>query len=452
MDGSQRAVTRSLQFKLSTWIAGVIAGIALAAGIFSFTAAFIEANELQDDQLRQVAALIDQQIISPTLQMTESEYNNLHIDSEARLIIQELSAAAVNQNTPNLVLPTTLPDGLQTLRIHNNRWRVYVKTLHSGHRIALAQDTALRDEIARDGALRTVLPFIILIPILIGITSILIRRMLQPIRQLASSVDHRSDQELGALTATEVPDEIQPFIDAINRLLLRVARSVEIQRRFVADAAHELRSPLTALSLQAEGLATSEMPLESKQRVHKLHAGLKRSRLLLEQLLALARAQDQQKNRTTSLLSMQKIFRQVLESLMPLAEAKNIDIGVLNSTDITINANETEVMTLVKNLIDNAIRYTPENGQVDIDVAQQDQYVVITVQDSGPGIPLDEQTRVFDPFYRVLGNEAIGSGLGLSIVQTIIERMNGFITLENRDEQGGVAGLKVTAAVATDPI
>jgi len=447
MDGVQRAVTTSLQFKLSAWIAGVILSIALAAGIFSFISAFMEANELQDDQLRQVAALIDQNTIPSTRNMTETEYKALQIDSEARIIIQELKSAPANLTLSELTFPASLIDGIQTIKAKDEHWRVYVKTLHTGHRIALAQDTALRDEIARDGALRTLLPFIILIPVLIGMTSILIRRMLQPVRLLADSIDTRSEQELGSLSVDEVPSEIKPFIDAINRLLIRVSRSVEMQQRFVADAAHELRSPLTALSLQAEGLEASEMPIETKMRVNKLREGLKRARSLLEQLLALARAQEQQKVPTMTTVSIQQVFRHVLEDLMPLAEAKNIDIGVLNSTDVSITANETDLITLIKNLTDNAIRYTPKNGQIDLDVTTQDESIIITVQDTGSGIPIEEQARVFDPFYRVLGNDEIGSGLGLSIVKTIVERMNGHIKLENMTVGDVITGLKVSVSL-----
>lgn len=447
MDGTQRAVTTSLQFKLSAWIAGVILSIALAAGIFSFIAAFMEANELQDDQLRQVAALIDQNTIPSTRNMTETEYKALQIDSEARIIIQELKSAPANVTPSELAFPASLPDGIQTIKAKHDHWRVYVKTLHTGHRIALAQDTALRDEIARDGALRTLLPFIILIPVLIGMTSILIRRMLKPVRLLADNIDTRSEQELGSLRVDDVPSEIKPFIDAINRLLLRVACSIEMQQRFVADAAHELRSPLTALSLQAEGLEASDMSVETKMRVNKLREGLKRARSLLEQLLALARVQEQQKTLVTTMVSIQQVFRQVLEDLMPLAEAKNIDIGVLNSTDVSITANETDLFTLVKNLADNAIRYTPENGQIDLNVIIQNGRTVISVQDTGPGIPVEEQERVFDPFYRVLGNDEIGSGLGLSIVKTIVERMNGSIRLENVIAADVNTGLKVSVSL-----
>ncbi|WP_320151231.1 HAMP domain-containing sensor histidine kinase [uncultured Tolumonas sp.] len=177
--------------------------------------------------------------------------------------------------------------------------------------------------------------------------------------------------------------------------------------------------------------------------MNKLREGLKRARSLLEQLLALARVQEQQKIPITTTVSVQQVFRRVLEDLMPLAEAKNIDIGVLNSTDVSITANETDLFTLVKNLADNAVRYTPQNGQIDLDVIIQNGRTVITVQDTGPGIPIEDQERVFDPFYRVLGNDEIGSGLGLSIVKTIVERMNGNIQLKNVTTVDENTGLKV---------
>ena len=192
-----------------------------------------------------------------------------------------------------------------------------------------------------------------------------LRQMFKPIKAMASDIDHRNEGDLAALSETNVPSEIRPFVIAINQLLSRVGQSVAAQRRFVADAAHELRSPLTALSLQAERLADAEMSPEAQARLATLRQGILRNRCLLEQLLTLARIQEPSPEKSVP-VSVQKVYRQVLEDLMPLAEVKNIDLGVVGGQDASVMATEVELYTLVKNLVDNAIRHTPHGGRVDL--------------------------------------------------------------------------------------
>ena len=268
-----------------------------------------------------------------------------------------------------------------------------MKTLANKERVALAQDTELRNEIAIDGALRTLLPTVILIPVLIVVINMLIRRTFIPIEKLAHRMDQRNDNELGQVPTDGIPVEIRPFVGAINRLLARVSHSVEIQKRFIADAAHELRSPLTALSLQAESLDSENMSEPNQSKIQRLKEGLLRARNLLEQLLTLARTQGQQQNTFTS-VSIGLIFRRVLEDLMPLVLKKQLDIGVVSEEDVSLFCNETEISTLIKNIVDNAIRYSPEYGQIDLAVGVCGGKVNIIVHDSGAGIPPEEISRV----------------------------------------------------------
>lgn len=307
-----------------------------------------------------------------------------------------------------------------------------VKTTATGERIAVAQESGFRNEIARDGALRTVMPFLILMPILLLIVADLVRKMFQPIAALSKEIDQRADQEMHPVLERHLPVEVRPFVVAINRLLARVGQSMESQRRFVADAAHELRSPLTALSLQAERLAETEMSGLARERLTVLRRGIERGRSLLDQLLTLAKAQSAG-HLPKSPISVQGIYRRVLEDLMPLAEVKHIDIGLEDMQDAEVWVSEVDMIALVKNLIDNAIRYTPQGGRVDLSVGVSEREVVLRIQDNGPGISLAERDRVFDPFYRTLGSKQIGSGLGLSIVQTIVNRIGARIHLDLAD-------------------
>lgn len=444
MDGLKRAITQSLQFKLSVWLAAVITGIALLAGVFSFAAAFKDANELQDDQLRQIVFLADQHTLLATSE--SSTLNSLVADPESRVILQALPATGQEASIADasdavLLLPSNLPDGIQTLTVRDERWRLMVRTLPNGTRIVAGQQTAIRDEIARDGALRTLLPLLVLIPVMLILTSVLIRQMFKPVKQLALELDERSQDDLRPLNESHLPTEIQPFVVANNRLLARVEQSMAQQRRFLADAAHELRSPLTALSLQSERLGAAEMSAPARERLGALQGGLMRSRQLLDQLLALARARETGQGQA-GLVSLRRICHQVIEDLMPLAQAKHIDIGIDGEADASVTAHEIDLKSLVRNLVDNAIRYTPPAGRVDLCIQAEKGQASLQVSDSGPGIAQAERQRVFDPFYRILGNEEIGSGLGLSIVKTLADRMGATVALQHTDEKRQ-AGLRV---------
>ncbi len=437
----------SIQVRLSLWLSLAILLVALLAGVFSFVAAFQEANELQDDMLRQVSVLFDRQHL-PVPHLGDKG-RLAHSDEEARVIVQLVSQGAAGGAGPDagqpLALPAAVPDGIQTLTIKNERYRVLVRTLSAGDRIVVAQETGIRDEIARDGALRTTLPFLVLVPILLLIVADLVRKMFRPIAVLSEEIDERGEQELHPLPQDHLPAEVRPFVVAINRLLGRVSQSMETQRRFVADAAHELRSPLTALSLQAERLAGTEMSENARARLATLRQGIERGRGLLEQLLSLARAQSSVPAPTAP-VSVQRVYRHVLEDLMPLAEARRIDIGVEGESDALVFASEVDLVTIVKNLVDNAIRYTPEGGRVDLSVQTRRDEAILQVKDSGSGIAPEERGRVFDPFYRVLGNDAIGSGLGLSIVRTIADRIGAQVGIGYADEPAR-KGLSVTVTV-----
>jgi len=422
MDGLKKPITESLRLRLYVWLSVAILAVALTGGVFAFLSAFKEAHELQDDMLRQVASFFEQQNLN--LPQAHSVEKTVVSDPESRVFVQSLiSTASSNSikhvNTP--VLRSNLSDGLQTITSGDQTYRVFVKTLSAGQRLAVFQETDVRDEIARDSALRTLLPFLLLIPILMFIVADIVRKIFKPVAALAAEIDQRSEQEMHPISLESLPTEIRPFIEAINRLLIRVKQSINVQKRFVADAAHELRSPLTAISLQAERLAQTEMSIEAQQRLNTLRQGIERGRTLLDQLLALARAQAST-NSATITVSVNQIFRRVVEDLLPLAELKNIDLGVVSDLDAQVLINEIDLITLVKNLVDNAIRYTPANGKIDLSVSSRDGKTVLVVEDNGHGIAEEERERVFDPFYRILGNNENGSGLGLSIVETIAMR------------------------------
>ncbi|WP_370679085.1 ATP-binding protein [Comamonas sp. GB3 AK4-5] len=435
MDGGQKRVNASLQRRLSLGLSLAIVLVALVAGVFSFLSAMDEAHELQDDVLRQVAQWAQIQPLPASVTPPRLQ----GVEEEARVIVQHLGSGPATPGS--LALPAGLADGLQTLNVGGQPYRLLLSTSASGERLAVAQPLAFRDEIARDSALRTVMPLLLLVPVLLLIVAALVRRMFRPMAALAQEIEQRAEHELRPVAEQQLPAEVQPFAAAINRLLAKVEQSMQAQRRFVADAAHALRSPLTALSLQAERLAEAEMSAQAQERLAVLRLGIERGRQLLNQLLNLARAQSPAE-RAPAPLSAQGLYRQVLETLMPLAEARQIDLGVEGEQDAQLWACELDLFTLLSNLVDNAIRYTPPGGRVDLSVHTHQNQATLRIQDNGPGIPLAERDKVLQPFYRLLGNDQTGSGLGLSIVQTIAQRMGADMQLDFSDPERQ-SGLRV---------
>ncbi len=449
MDGIKRRLNDSIRLRLSLWLSVAILVFAVIAGVISFAAAFDEAHELQDDVLRQVAALVDNNNL-PT-----SEFRNIQAsqtrDEEARVVVQRLGivttpGAGDGGDKLPLPLPVTMLDGLSTVVVGGEPYRILVKTLKSGERIAVAQETDVRDEIARTSALRTVMPLVAFAPVLLLVVGWLVRKIFRPVASLSGEIDRRQYGELHPVSTKHLPNEIRPFLSAINNLLSRVATSVDAQHRFVADAAHELRTPLTALSLQAERLAEADMSATARERLAELRLGIERGRHMLDHLLTLSSVQATTSDAAASTDSVLRVLRQTLETLYPLAEAKGIDIGIEAGDDTSLPMSEADLSVLMKNLVDNAIRYTPAGGRVDLVLEPGKHQTVLRVMDTGPGIAPYERERVFDAFYRGLGTSEVGSGLGLSIVKAIAEKVGADVRLAYTDERAQ-SGLSVTVVV-----
>ncbi|MDD5001649.1 MAG: ATP-binding protein, partial [Thiomonas arsenitoxydans] len=247
--------------------------------------------------------------------------------------------------------------------------------------------------------------------------------------------DARSEADLQPLPQTDVPQEILPFVHSINRLLQRLNASMEQQRRFVADAAHELRTPIAVLSMQVDNLKPLQLEPQARQRIGALQDGLRRARTVVEQLLSLARSQGEQTTLRQT-LDPSGVMREVITDLLPLAESRGIDLGIDRAEKVEIDTDPAQLYTLLRNAVDNSLRYTPEGGRVDLRVRAEGERAVIEVQDSGPGIAPEQLQRVFDPFVRLPGAQSEGSGLGLSIIRQIALRLGGEVALQNAAEGG----------------
>lgn len=413
----------SLQWKLIRWLMIATTLIATLAGSVSFWQSYQIGLDYQDDLLRQTAALINPQI-----------QKNVDIQSDVEIYVRELGNYLKDGQ-----LPLSMRDGFHHLQFQQENYRVYVYTYPTGERVAFSQKTEFRDDLAFTGAWATALPLLLLIPILILICIFIIRQLFKPVQQLAQDIQHRQ-QDLQPLSTQHIPREITYFIHQINLLLERVQLSIQQQQRFIADAAHELRSPLTALSLQAERLAQTDLNDDSRERLDVLQQSIQRHRHLLEQLLSLAKNQAQHIENKQQ-ISVMEIYQQVIQLLYPLAEQKHIDLGIRESQDVQILAEPTALFTLLKNLVDNAIRYIPEHGQIDLAIEQQQDCIILIVEDNGQGIAPEQRERVFDAFYRILGTQVVGSGLGLSIVKSIADKMGWQLVL--KDSMIFASGLRV---------
>lgn len=446
MAGCKGRLNRSLQASLSLWISLGLLGTALVAGLVSFCVAFSEANSIQDDQLRQVATLFGKQGASVDLSLLKALRKKLEEES-ALITVQILGeTGAPEEHKPQKylpVLPGDLPDGLQTVSLRKS-WRVFVTTLPGGQRLAVAQRTEYRNELALHGAFRSVVPLVCCIPILLVVAIVVVRRTLRPVVVLAREVDNRTKEDLTPLSLDEMPFELRDFAQSINRLLERVRQVLEMQRRFVADAAHELRSPLTALSLQLQSIDVTRLPLPVRERISAMTLSMERTVALLNQMLGLARSQSPAKTRDVVCFSTRKVVCEILQTLMPLAQKKQIDLGIVGEATPFLDAAENDFFMVARNLVDNALKYTQAGGRVDVSLRETADDVCLAVSDNGPGIPAPQRERIFDPFYRGLGHAATGAGLGLAIVRAVLERVGGSVVVEDATQDAARPGLRIS--------
>jgi two-component system, OmpR family, sensor kinase len=267
----------------------------------------------------------------------------------------------------------------------------------------------------------------------------LINRSLAPVERMRRQVARRAAGDLSPLPDGELPEEVLPLVQELNLLFGRVRAAFVAQQQFVADAAHELRSPLTALKLQAQALRRTPDEASREIAITRLNDGIDRAIQLLGQLLVLAReeGEDAAGGRWQA-VELQDLAREVLGEILPQAQARRIDLGVASAEPLTLQGQREGLHILLRNLVDNAVKYTPEGGQVDVSIVAEDGAPRIVVEDSGTGIPDSERERVFDRFYRVAGSSAPGSGLGLAIVQAIAQRHGASVELGRSQRLGGL--------------
>jgi two-component system OmpR family sensor kinase len=287
-------------------------------------------------------------------------------------------------------------------------------------------------------ALRTLLPWLVVVPVLAGMIWWLVGRGLQPLIALSQAVNARTPEALEPLPVRGLPDELQSLVTALNALFQRLAATLTAQQAFIADAAHALRTPLTAVHLQAQVVARARHAAERQGALDTLLQAVQRATHLVQQLLTLAREAPDAVQRSLVAVEMASLLTSVIADHALLAAEQEIDLGLVRADPGCILGDADSLRLLFANLLENALRYTPAGGTVDITLTNDAQALQVEVSDTGPGIPPAEAARVFDRFYRGANTRVPGSGLGLAIVKTIAERHQATVTLRPHPDGPGL--------------
>jgi two-component system OmpR family sensor kinase len=433
------SIRRNLLFALL----GAMLLVLLLGAAATYRAEVQQAEVLLDYQLRQTAlALRDQAFGAVSPPALQSDVN----DFDYSIQVWNESGVSIYYSYPPHVFPNRAQLGFSTIETNEGPWRVFAMQGRS-EVIQVAQPISRRDQLAAHAALQSLRPFLLLFPIMGVLIWILVGRGLAPIARLARAIGTRTPSAMQPVSEA-VPEEVQPLVRALNDLLSKLNSALQAQRQLVADAAHELRTPLAALLLQTQLVERATSDEQRATALTELKLGLERATRVMQQLLTLAREEPGAVRAEFAPLRLDALIASVADGFHTIAEAKgislNISTGALTSQ---VLGDEASLRTLFANLLDNALRYTPTGGSVSVSLREQSGRPVVCVEDSGPGIPLADRERVFDRFYRRPGIGEQGSGLGLAIVRTIAERHRLSLTLGT----AGAGGLSVTVEFASLP-
>lgn len=431
---------RSIRRQLTVTLLIMISCGLMAGGFAIYHAARTELDELFDYQLRQLALSFRDQTFQRSYAAPAKA-----LDEEFDFVIEVWDSQGVRvfYSHPHRALPGISGDGYGEVNTQEGAWRVFA-TRTSSQAIQVAQPVSVRNTMALEAVSSMLLPHVLLLPLLSILTWLLVSRGLSALQRLAATVATRTAQVLDPLPERDVPQEVLPLVGSLNGLLHRLRDAIAVQESFIADAAHELRTPITALALQVQVLEKVSRDGETKALVDELKAGVQRCTRAVNQLLTLARQEPDLASDVVATVRLAELARSVVLEQSIIAEAKAIDLGLVAADErAVVRGDAAAIRTLLGNLTENALRYTPHGGRVDVAAAcSANGQPFLEVADSGPGIPQSDRARIFDRFFRGGGNQEPGTGLGLAIVRRIADRHGASIDLD--DAVGGGLRIRVS--------
>lgn len=424
-------MNRSLRRRLLGILSAVILTAWLATAVFSYLDARQKIDEVLDAHLAQSAALLlallakagpHQPVADPVADVGDVAFRAL--DAAGRTILR-------SPRFPDLP-PDAAVGGFADVTLAGTRWRVHgVRDEATGRVVQVAEPYGPRIELARSVVSHLLHPVWIALPLLAVLIWLSVRWGLAPLLSLAQQLKLRDPGKLEALSEGDAPQEARPLIEALNALFARVTAMQERERRFAADAAHELRTPLAAIRTHAEVAHAARTVEERRRALESVLKGTERAAHLVDQLLVLARLEPQGAPPSAMRVMLRDVAARAVAECAPLAAARNVDLGLSDAEAMpaVVHGDADLLAVLARNLVDNAVRYVGEGGRVDVSVLPAATGASLVVADDGPGLPAEERPRVFDRFYRSLGTGQEGSGLGLSIVARIAELHGATIAL-----------------------
>ncbi|GIK23886.1 MAG: two-component sensor histidine kinase [Betaproteobacteria bacterium] len=433
----------SLRRRLLFLLSGTVLAAWLATAVFTYFDARKEIGEMLDAHLAQSAGLIaaqlehelddDRESTVPRQYKHERKIAFQVWDRKGRLLLRSSSAPETRLQSRS--------EGYGDAEIDGKRWRIFSRWDESRHYLVqVGERYELRNELAESVASHLLHPLYFALPALALLIWLAVGAGLAPLAGIAREVARRAPDNLAHLDAGNAPREISPLIAALNALFDRLRTSLEQERRFTADAAHELRTPLAAVKTQAQVALGATSDAERGRALANVVGGTDRAAHLVEQLLVLARLDPQTALPPGQRVDLQALAQQGVAELAPAAAGKGVEAGLAPGEAAPVAGDAVLLAVLLRNLLDNAVRYTPPGGEVEVSVKPAAGGVSLAVADSGPGIPEAERGKVFDRFHRVLGTGEEGSGLGLSIVRRIADLHRATVVL---GEGPGGRGLRV---------
>ena len=327
-------------------------------------------------------------------------------------------------------LPRTKELGYANVNAKGEDWRVYAVAVGQ-EVIQVAQPLRIRRAMATDAALRILIPIVAVLPFLAFIIWWVVGRGLRPLNRLGQALAQRDTNAIEPIRIDPLPEEARPMVEALNGLLGRLGQVLEMQRQFTADAAHELRTPLTALKLQAQLLERADSAEDRAEAQKALKSGIMRSTHLVERMLTLARLEPDAVKASFAPVALGELAALAVEEAMVIARDNSIDITLRRDPGAVVQGHRASLNSLITNLIDNAVRYTPSGGRIEVATVARNGEAILEITDTGPGIPASERDRVFDRFYRMPGALTQGSGLGLAIVKRVADLHGAKVELDD---------------------